>query len=78
MDEIPNELIINLDQTGLNYVPVSQWTMEAEGVKRVQVDGKDDKRQIMAVFMAGSFLFPQLVYQGKTASLSFNFHQGGV
>ena len=24
MDEIPNELIINLDQTGLNYVPVSQ------------------------------------------------------
>ena len=36
----------------------------------MQVDGKDDKHQITAVFactMAGNFLFPQLVYQGKTA-----------
>lgn len=51
MDEIPNELIINLDQTGLNYVPVSQWTMEVEGAKCVQVDGKDDKCQITAVLL---------------------------
>lgn len=81
MDEIPNGLIINLDQTGLNYVPVSQWTMEAEGAKRVQVDGKDDKRQITAVFactMAGDFLFPQLVYQGKTTRClpKFQFPSG--
>ena len=28
MDEIPEDLIINFDQTGLNYVPVTSWTME--------------------------------------------------
>ena len=28
MDEIPKELIINFDQKGLNYVPVTSWTME--------------------------------------------------
>ena len=50
MDEVPAELVVNWDQTGLNYVPVSQWTMEQEGAKRVAIDGKDDKRQITAVF----------------------------
>ena len=28
MEEIPDELVINWDQTGIKYVPVSQWTME--------------------------------------------------
>ena len=28
MDEIPAQLIVNWDQTGINYVPVSNWTME--------------------------------------------------
>jgi len=31
MDEIPPDLIINFDQTGINYVPISSWTMEKEG-----------------------------------------------
>ena len=44
MDEIPYELILNFDQTGLNYVPVTHWTMEKEGAKRVEVVAKDDKR----------------------------------
>ena len=65
MDEVPLELVVNWDQTGLKYVPVSEWTMAEEGSKRVEIDGKDDKRQITAVFgcsMAGDFLPPQLVY----------------
>ena len=69
MDEIPPEKVINFDQTGINYIPVSSWTMEVEGAKRVEVAGKDDKRQITAVFagtMTGDFLSPQLVYKGKT------------
>ena len=69
MDEIPKDLIINFDQTGINYVPVTSWTMEQEGAKRVEVVAKDDKRQITAVFagsFTGDFLPPQLVYQGKT------------
>ena len=69
MDEVPPELIINWDQTGLNYVPVSSWTMAEEGSKRIEIDGKDDKRQITAMFacsMTGDFLPPQIIYQGKT------------
>ena len=50
MDEIPHELILNFDRTGLNYVPVTPWTMEEEGMKRVEVIAKDDERQITAVF----------------------------
>ena len=61
MDEIPADLVINFDQTGLNYVPVSDWTMEAEGAKRVEIAGKNDKRQLTAVLagsMTGNFLPP--------------------
>ena len=69
MEEISNDLIVNWDQTGLNYVPVSQWTMAREGSKRVEVVGLNDKRQITGVFagsLSGNFLPVQLVYQGKT------------
>jgi len=43
--------------------------MELGGPKRADTAGKDDKRQITAVFagsMAGDFLPIQLVYKGKT------------
>ena len=78
MDEMPAELVINWDQTGLNYVLISQWTMAKEGAKRVEIDGKDDKHQITAVFgcsMSGDFLLHQLAYQGKTTKClpSFQF-----
>ena len=44
MDEICSEMIVNWDQTGINYVPVSSWTMEEEGSKQVELIGKEDKR----------------------------------
>ena len=69
MDEIPADLIINFDQTGLNIVPSSDWTMEAKGAKRVEAVGKDDKRQLTAVLagsLTGDLLPPQIIYQGKT------------
>ena len=69
MDEIPSELVINWDQTGINYIPVSSWTMAEEGSKRVEMIGKDDKQQLTALFtcsMSGDFLPIQLVYKGKT------------
>jgi len=43
--------------------------MAVQGSKRVDLAAKDDKRQITACFagsMAGDFLPPQLVYEGKT------------
>ena len=69
MMEIPSSLVINWDQTGIQYVPVSQWTMEREGMKRIEITDNQDKHQITAVFvvtMNGNFWPPQLVYAGKT------------
>ena len=68
MEEIPGELIVNWDQTGIHYIPVSSWTMEKEGSKRVEIAGIDDKRQITAVFpgkLVGDFLPSQLIYKEK-------------
>ena len=69
MEDIPTDLIINWDHTGLKYVPVSNWTMEHKGAKRVGIAGCNDKRQITALFsctLSGKFLPPQAIYAGKT------------
>ena len=69
MESIPAELIVNWDQTGLNLVPASQWTMAVKGSKRVAIKGVDDKRQITGIFCAsllGDFLPIQIIYSGKT------------
>lgn len=61
MEDIPNELVINWDHTGIHYVPVSNWTMATECLKRIEVKGLGDKRQLTAVFaasLAGHFLPP--------------------
>ena len=49
------------DQTAIKYVPVSTWTMVDEGLKRVEIVGADDKRQITCLFAItplGDFLAP--------------------
>lgn len=75
---IPDQMIINWDQSGISVVPTSEWTLEEEGATQVGVVGLEDKRQITALFastMSGDLLPPQLIYEGKT-SLShpkFNF-----
>ena len=69
MDEIPPDLVINWDQTGIHHIPAGSWTMEKEGTKRVEIVAADDKRQITAVFagtLTGDFLPPQLIYKGTT------------
>ena len=70
MEEIPAELILNWDQTGIKIVPSSTWTMERKGANRVEMVGVNDKCQITAVFcgaLTGDFLPVQLVYKGKTS-----------
>lgn len=81
LEEIPPELVLNWDQTGLKIVPSSSWTMERCGVKRVDMLGINDKRQITAVFcgsLTGDFLPVQLIYAGKTPRChpKFNFPPG--
>ena len=66
---IPMDLIMNWDHTGVNIVPGSQWTMEEKGAKRVECTSLDDKCQITVVICAtasGIFLPFQVIYQGKT------------
>ena len=68
LEEIPAELILNWDQTGLNIVPSSAWIMEQKGATQVELTGLNNKHQITAVFcgsLAVDFLPIQLVYQGK-------------
>ena len=68
LEKIPPELIINFDHTGLEYAPVSDWTMAKKGSKSVPVSGLGDKHQMTAVFactLSGMFLPPQLIYEGK-------------
>ena len=50
MEDIPPQLVINWDQTGISIVPSSSWTMEAKGSKQVEIVRMGDKRQITAVF----------------------------
>lgn len=69
MEEVPDALILNWDQTAMKMVPTSAWTMEKRGTKRVEIAAADDKRQITAVFagsLTGAFLPIQLVYKGTT------------
>jgi hypothetical protein len=66
---IPQELIANIDQTGMKLVPASEWTMETRGSKQVPVLGLEDKREVTALFgisLANQLLPPQIIYAGKT------------
>ena len=69
MEEIPPELILNWDLTGIKIVPSNTWTMDQQGSKRVEAVGVNDKRLIRAVFcgsLVGDFLPVQVIYHGKT------------
>ena len=68
-DDIPRELVINLDQTPLSYVSPGKYTFSPVGAKNVPINGVDDKRQITGTFacsLSGAFLPLQIIYEGKT------------
>ena len=43
MEDIPPDLILNWDQTGIKIVPGSTWTMEQRGARCVEMIGINDK-----------------------------------
>ena len=53
LEEIPDDLVVNWDQTGIHYVPVSGWTMEKVGTKRV---GTNDKRHEWRIFTTSTHI----------------------
>ena len=67
--EILDDLIINLDQTALQFFLISQYTMAKKGEKSSPITSSTDKIQITGTFaisLNGNFLPMQLIYQEKT------------
>ena len=66
---IPDELIINADQTPSKFVSADNVAMIAKGEKRISRAGATDKRAItvgLSEFLDGHILPFQLIYIGKT------------
>ena len=67
--QVPDDLILNFDQTPLPYVCVSNHTLHEKGASSVPLVGKGKKKQITGTFTvtkSGIFLPMQLIYEGKT------------
>ena len=67
--QIPDDLIINFDQTPLSYVCSPNHTIHFKDGKSVPLVGKGKSKQITGTFSctkSGIFLPMQLIYQGKT------------
>lgn len=68
-NNIPLQMVVNFDQTGTKMVPVSDWTLEVQGTKQIDMIASDDKREVtvlLAVSLSGELLPPQVIYAGKT------------
>lgn len=66
IEEIPAEMILNWNQTGIKIVHSSTQTMDGQGSMRVEVAGVNDKRLITATFcvsLVGDFLPVQVICQ---------------
>ena len=66
---MPAKFIININQTPLPFVLISNYTLAENYTCRVSVPGTSDYRQINGTFgvtIAGEFLPIQLTYEGKT------------
>ena len=66
---IPDSLILNLDQTKLKYIPSANHTLAKKDSKSTGIAGSGDKRYITGTFTVSlkeGFLSMQLIYGGKT------------
>ena len=69
MHDIPLDLVLNWDQTGIHLVPAGEWTIHQAKDKIIPISHSDEKRQITGVFAVpatGKFFPPQLINKGKT------------
>ena len=66
---IPDELILNRDQTPSKFVAASKVIMAEQGSKHVAIAGGSDKRCITLIVtesVSGKLLPLQVIYKGKT------------
>lgn len=69
LHNVPKELVVNMDQTGLNCVPSNNYTRVKKGQKHVKILGVENKKQLTllpAISASGEFLPFQIVYAGKS------------
>lgn len=68
-EKVPPELIINTDQSQLNFHLGCTETWNDKGEPQVDIVGKDDKKSVTivpSITLAGKALGPQVVIAGKT------------
>ena len=68
-NKIPHEMIINFDQTPIQYVPSSRYTMAPTGSSKVSINGAADKKALTVlatVTMSGDISPFQMIYKGLT------------
>lgn len=71
LHNIPSDLVINADQTGVVLLPVGKRTWNERGAKQVSVFAKDEKRQftmMVASAASGRMLPFQAIWASKTAA----------
>lgn len=67
---VQKSLVVNMDETGLQILPVMRKTFHKKGALSVILKYSNDKRQITAVMSgtaSGDLLPVQLIFQGKTS-----------
>ena len=72
-NNIPPELILNIDQTPLKYVPVGNETLTPRGETSVTIEGSSYKHSMTGTFAISlhrDFLLMQLIYGGKTSQFA--------
>ena len=68
-NQIPDDMVINFDQTPIQYCQSSRYTMAPKGSSKISINGAADKRSLtalVAVTMGGGILPFQLIYKGLT------------
>ena len=70
VEDIPFDLIINWNQTGIHYVPVGSWTIDKEGSKRVEIAGVDDNHSSVRRIPPWRFFTFPTDLQGYNSSMS--------
>lgn len=71
LDNVPPELVVNLDQWGQRILATRNRTRVVQGTKTVGIIGGEDKRQITgvgAVSASGDFVGIQAIWTGKTTA----------
>ena len=66
---IPDELILNADQTPSKYIPTTNVTISEQGTAHIPVRGRDDKSATVVTVsqsLSGKMLPFQIIYTGKT------------